>query len=75
LKSSLRNLNLKVLTPEEFVFLESRKPEGAYDYDTYKILHNIIEKLEGGKKDSSRSENNLYKTFKNADFGILLNKN
>jgi cytoskeletal protein CcmA (bactofilin family) len=75
LKLSMRNLNLKVLTPEEFVFLETRKPDGVYNYDTYKILHNIIEKLKGGKKTSSRAEKNLCKIFSNANFGILLNKN
>ncbi len=66
-------LNLKALTSEEFVFLETRKPDGVYNYETLKTLQAIIEKLKRGN--SSRSEKQLLKIFHDANFGMLLDKN
>ena len=71
----MRKLNLKILTPEEFIFLESKKPNGVYNYETQKILNGIIEKLELGKKHASRCEKKLCKIYDHTDFGILIDKN
>ena len=67
--------NLNVLTPAEFVFLENRKPDGVYNHETRKKLYGIIETLERGKRNRSREEKNLYRIFRDANFGILLDKN
>ena len=67
--------NLKVLTPTEFSFLETRKWNGAYNQETREKLCAIIEKLNCEKKDSTRAEKKLYQIFQKANFGILLEKN
>ena len=66
--------NLNVLTPAEFVFLENRKPDGVYNHETRKKLYGILAKLEREKPRSSRIEKRLYKFFRDANFGILLDK-
>lgn len=71
----MRELNNKVLTPAEFDFLETRKWNGVYNQETREKLYSIIEKLNFGKKNSSRSEKKLHKIFQKANFGILLEKN
>jgi len=63
-----------VLTPAEFVFLENRKPDGVYNHETRKKLYGILAKLEREKPRSSRIEKRLYKFFRDANFGILLDK-
>ena len=67
--------NLNVLIPAEFVFLKNRKWNGAYNHETRKKLYGIIEKLQRGKRNRSREEKKLYRLFRNANFGILLDKN
>ena len=67
--------NLNVLTPAEFVFLENRKRDGVYNHETREKLYSIIEKLQRGKRNNSREEKKLYKIFRDANFGILLDKN
>ena len=66
--------NLNVLTPAEFVFLENRKPDGVYNHETRKKLYGILAKLERDKRKSSRIEKKLYKFFRDANFGILIDK-
>jgi len=70
----MREQNLKVLTPTEFHFLETRKWNGVYNQETREKLCGIIEKLNLGKKNCSRAEKRLHKTFENPNFGILLEK-
>ena len=67
--------NLNVLTPKEFVFLKNRERKGVYNHETRKKLYGIIETLERGKRNRSREEKNLYRIFRDANFGILLDKN
>jgi cytoskeletal protein CcmA (bactofilin family) len=67
--------NLRVLTPTEFDFLETRKWNGVYNNRIRKELHAIIKKLNREKKNCSWAENKLYRTFQKANFGILLEKN
>ena len=66
--------NLNVLTPAEFVFLENRKRDGAYNHETREKLYGIIEKLQRGKQNRSREEKKLYRIFRDANFGILIDK-
>ena len=68
-------VNLKVITSAEYDFLETRKPKGVYNLVTRKKLYHIIKKLKHGKKYCSRLEKKLYRAFKNANFGILLENN
>ncbi len=67
--------NLNVLTPAEFVFLKNRERNGAYNHETREKLYGIIETLQRGKRNRSREEKNLYRIFRDANFGILLDKN
>ncbi|MZH02274.1 MAG: polymer-forming cytoskeletal protein [Nitrospinae bacterium] len=67
--------SLRVLTPEEYEFLETRKWNGVYNQVTREKLYSIIEKLNQGKKSCSRAEKKLYRVFQKANFGILLEKN
>ena len=67
--------NLNVLTPAEFVFLKNRERNGAYNHATRKKFYGIIETLQRGKRNRSREEKNLYRIFRDANFGILLDKN
>ena len=67
--------NLKVLTPTEFDFLETRKWNGVYNQETRVNLYAIIEKLDSEKKNCSRAEKKLYQIFQKANFGILLERN
>ena len=71
----MSNQNLRVLTPAEYDFLKTRKWNGVYNQETREKLYAIIEKLNLGKKNSSRAEKKLYRVFENANFGILLEKN
>ena len=68
-------INLKVLTPTEFGFLETRKWNGVYNQETRVKLYAIIEKLDSEKKNCSRAEKKLYQIFQKANFGILLERN
>ena len=67
--------NLNVLTPAEFVFLKNRERKGVYNHETRKKLYGIIETLQRGKRNRSREEKKLYRIFRGANFGILLDKN
>lgn len=67
--------NLKVLTPTEFDFLENRKWNGVYNWETREKLYAIIEKLSREKNNCSRAEKKLYRIFQTANFGILLERN
>ena len=67
--------NLNVLTPAEFVFLKNRERNGVYNHETRKKLYGIIETLQRGKRNRSREEKKLYRIFRGANFGILLDKN
>ena len=75
MKVNMLEQNLNVLTPAEFVFLENRKRDGVYNHETREKLYSIIEKLQRGKRNNSREEKKLYKIFRDANFGILLDKN
>jgi cytoskeletal protein CcmA (bactofilin family) len=75
MKVNMLAQNLNVLTPAEFVFLENRKRDGVYNHETREKLYSIIEKLQRGKRNNSREEKKLYKIFRDANFGILLDKN
>jgi cytoskeletal protein CcmA (bactofilin family) len=71
----MRKLNLHLLTPAEYVFLETKNWDGIYNHETREKLYGIIEKLKNGKQNSSRAEKKLYRVFQNANFGILLDRN
>ena len=71
----MNELNLHVLTPAEYIFLETRNRDGVYNDATRKKLYDIIEKLNNGKANCSRAEKKLYRVFENANFGIHLDKN
>ena len=75
MKVNMLEQNLNVLTPAEFVFLENRKRDGVYNHEPRDKLYSIIEKLQRGKRNNSREEKKLYKIFRDANFGILLDKN
>ena len=68
----MRKLDLSVLTPPEFNFLETRKGDGVYNLETRQKLYDIIEKLKKEKNKGTRIEKRLYGAFQNANFGILL---
>lgn len=67
--------DLTVLSQEEFDFLETRKWNGVYNQETREKLHNIIKKLNRKKRNCSKAEKKLLRVFRNANFGILLEKN
>lgn len=71
----MSELNLHVLTPAEYVFLETRNPDGIYNHATREKLYGIIEKLKFGQQNSSSPEKKLYRVFHNANFGIHIDKN
>jgi len=71
----MNELNLHVLTPAEYIFLETRNRDGVYNDATRKKLYSIIEKLKQGKANSSRAEKKLYRIFHSANFGIHFDKN
>ena len=66
--------NLNVLIPAEFVFLKNRKRNSAYNHETRKKLYGILAKLEREISRSSRIEKRLYKFFRDANFGVLLDE-
>ncbi|MFQ5451771.1 MAG: polymer-forming cytoskeletal protein [Nitrospinaceae bacterium] len=63
---------LKILTTQEYDFLEERDPEGAYDRKTRETLYKIIQKLGDNNRRCSRREKKIYKKFAGANFTILL---
>ena len=67
--------NLRVLTPTEFDFIETRKCNGIYNNKTREELYAIIKKLKREKKKCSGTEKKLYRIFQKANFGILLEIN
>ena len=67
--------NLRVLTPTEFDFIETRKWDGVYNNKTREELYDIIKKLKREKKNCSGPEKKLYQIFQKANFGILLEIN
>ncbi|MBC8288637.1 MAG: polymer-forming cytoskeletal protein [Nitrospinae bacterium] len=67
--------NLKVLSPDEFDFLATRKWNGVYNRETREKLQSIIEKLNRKKRNCSKAEKILHRVFQKANFGILLEKN
>ena len=74
MKVNMLEQNLNVLTPAEFVFLKNRERKGVYNHETRKKLYGILAKLEREIPRSSRIEKRLYKFFRDANFGILLDK-
>ena len=67
--------NLRVLTPNEFDFIETRKWNGVYNNKTREELYAIIKKLKREKKRCSGTEKKLYRIFQKANFGMLLEIN
>jgi cytoskeletal protein CcmA (bactofilin family) len=67
--------NLRVLTPTEFDFIETRKCNGIYNNKTREELYAIIKKLKREKKRCSGAEKKLYRIFQKANFGMLLEIN
>jgi cytoskeletal protein CcmA (bactofilin family) len=67
--------NLRVLTPTEFDFIETRKWNGIYHSRIREELYAIIKKLNREKRKCSWAERKLYRIFQKANFGILLEKN
>jgi cytoskeletal protein CcmA (bactofilin family) len=67
--------NLRVLTPTEFDFLETRKWNGVYNKKTREELYAIIEKLNRKRRYCSRAEKRLYQIFQKVNFGILVERN
>jgi cytoskeletal protein CcmA (bactofilin family) len=67
--------SLRVLTPTEFDFIETRKWDGVYNNKTRVELYDIIKKLKREKRNCSGAEKKLYQIFQKANFGILLEKN
>ncbi|MFQ5715516.1 MAG: polymer-forming cytoskeletal protein [Nitrospinales bacterium] len=60
---------------EEYRFIEDKDPQGLYDRQTRESLYWIIEKLSDRRAKRSSLENKVYKKFRGADFGFLLDKN
>ena len=71
----MTDIKLKILTEKDFLFLAKRKPKGAYDRETLKVLYRIIKRLNRGKQFCTRDEKRLLKKYKDATFGVLLPKN
>jgi cytoskeletal protein CcmA (bactofilin family) len=69
------DINLKILTEKDFLFLAKKKPGGFYDQETLRNLNRIIKRLKRGKKFCTRDEKQLLKKYQVAIFGILLPKN
>ena len=63
---------LGILTAQEYEFIVGKNPRGVYDRDTRENIYWILEKLEEAGRKCSRLEKRLYKTFIEADFGILV---
>ena len=61
----------KILTEEDFDFLDRKDPDGVYDRETRETLYWTIEKLEEHLKKCTRPEKALYQRFNKANFGIL----
>ena len=68
----MENINLSILTEEQYQFLASREPRGYYDNRTREQLYSLIDKLTAYKKQGTKDELRLLKHFKHAEFGILL---
>ncbi len=68
------SLKLKVLSPHDYRFLETKDPRGSYDKETRETLYWIVEKLRVGGRRCSRLEKKLYKKFADANFGILIRR-
>jgi cytoskeletal protein CcmA (bactofilin family) len=66
--------NLRVLTPTEFDFIETRKWDGIYNNKTREALYDIIKKLKREKGNCTGAEKKLYQIFQKANFGLLLEK-
>ena len=64
----------KILTEEDFDFLDRKDPDGVYDRETRETLYWTIEKLEEHLKNCTRQEKKLYQRFKKANFGILFHE-
>ncbi|MBI4383136.1 MAG: polymer-forming cytoskeletal protein [Nitrospinae bacterium] len=65
---------LKALTEEECARIEDKDPAGTYDSETREDLYWIIEKLRQGRKDGTWFERRLYNKFRDASFGLLINR-
>ncbi|MBI4389102.1 MAG: polymer-forming cytoskeletal protein [Nitrospinae bacterium] len=65
---------LKVLTEEECARIEDKDPAGIYDSETREGLYWVIEKLRQGRKDCTWFERRLYARFRDASFGLLINR-
>ena len=70
----MNELNLSVLTVDEFGFLEKRKQNGVYNHETLQKLKVIISKLKNSLKDCSKLEKKLYSKFNKPNFGLHLDK-
>jgi hypothetical protein len=70
IKLSMHKQNLRVMTPIEFDFLETRKWNGVYNKRAREELYSIIEKLNCKKRNCSRAEKKIYQIFQKANFGI-----
>jgi cytoskeletal protein CcmA (bactofilin family) len=62
----------KILTQDEFDFLDQKDSGGVYDRETRETLYWTLEKLEENLKKATRREKELFQRFKQANFGILL---
>jgi hypothetical protein len=56
--------NLRVLTPTEFNFLETRKWDGVYNNKTREVLYDIIKKLKREKNTVRGRRKNCIKFFR-----------
>lgn len=66
------NPNLKIITPQEFDFMQDKDPAGDYDRETRELLLKIIQKLGDQGRNCSRQERKIFKKFAGANLGILI---
>jgi len=64
--------NLKIISLQEFDFLQDKDPVGDYNRETREELQRIIQKLGDQVRNCSGQEKKLYKRFAEANFGILI---
>ncbi|MFQ5443915.1 MAG: polymer-forming cytoskeletal protein [Nitrospinales bacterium] len=65
---------LKVLSTDEYLLIESKEPYGIYDRHMRERLYWIIEKLRTSPRRPSRPERKIYKKFRYANFGLLMQR-
>ncbi len=66
--------NATVLSLRDFQFLEDKDSQGIYDKKTLKRLYAVIAKLDKNRANCTYKEKRIWRKFKDARFGYLLDK-